>query len=508
MGYPTVYPTGVTVYNKDKASNGYTILPTPKGALLIDMNGREVNRWAGLGGFPNKLLPGGQVFGTSGAWGSSRAYQDQFDLLQVDWDGHVVWKFDHTELVEEDGKDPRWMARQHHDYEREGSPTGYYAPGLEPRTDGGNTLILTHENVHRPNITDKLLIDDKIIEVTWDGKVVWEWRASEHFDEFGFDEAAKKSLAANPSLRGEAGGDWAHINCMSTLGPNKWFDAGDERFAPDNIIFDSRNANVLAIISKKTGKLVWKLGPRFDGTEAEKKLGWIIGQHHFHMIPKGLPGEGDLLVFDNGGAAGYDAPNAIAPDGVNAVHRDYSRVLQFDPTTLKVTWEYGPEQAGWLPFADGSRVYSPFISSAQRLENGNTLITEGSDGRLIEATPDHEVVWEYINPYFRSPAPGFAMNMVYRAYRAPYSWVPQVPKPEETSIEPIEITTFRVPGASSEVDKVTTVEGVDPNKSSLTGMADDEDESDHADFCMLRLEKGRLERAAKGEQVEKPAFGL
>ena len=78
---------------------------------------------------------------------------------------------------------------------------------------------------------------------------------------------------------------------------------GDERFHPDNIIFDARNANILGIISKATGEVVWRLGPDFNESEATRKLGWIIGQHHLHMIPKGLPGEGDLLVFDNGGKA-------------------------------------------------------------------------------------------------------------------------------------------------------------------------------------------------------------
>ena len=58
MGYPGIFPTGTTVYNKDKAWNGYTVFPTKKGALLIDMNGNEVKLWAGLEGFPNKILPG------------------------------------------------------------------------------------------------------------------------------------------------------------------------------------------------------------------------------------------------------------------------------------------------------------------------------------------------------------------------------------------------------------------------------------------------------------------
>ena len=99
MGYPSIYPTGVTIYNKEKAYSGYTIFPSAKGALLIDMNGNEVKLWAGLGGFPNKILPGGYVMGTTGARGGKYAYQDQLDLVQVDWDGHIVWKFDKTELV-------------------------------------------------------------------------------------------------------------------------------------------------------------------------------------------------------------------------------------------------------------------------------------------------------------------------------------------------------------------------------------------------------------------------
>ena len=36
MGYPSIYPTGVTIFNKDKAYGGYTVFPTTKGALLID----------------------------------------------------------------------------------------------------------------------------------------------------------------------------------------------------------------------------------------------------------------------------------------------------------------------------------------------------------------------------------------------------------------------------------------------------------------------------------------
>ncbi len=490
MGHPSIYPTGVTIYNKEKAYNGFTIYPSAKGALLIDMNGNEVQLWAGLGGFPNKILPGGFVFGTTGARKGKHAYQDQLDLVQVDWDGNVVWKFDKTEFVADPGTEPRYVARQHHDFQREGSATGYYAPGAQPLTDRGNTLILTHANLYNHTISDKRLLDDQIIEVDWEGNIFWRWLASDHFDEFGFDEEAKNVLFRDPYMReaGGGSGDWLHINSMSTLGPNKWYDNGDERFAPDNIIFDCRNANILGIISKKTGALVWKLGPRFDQDERTIKLGWIIGQHHLHLIPKGLPGEGNLLVYDNGGQGGYGAPNPASRYGTNNAVRDYSRVLEFDPITLEIIWQYTPLEAGNLLFTDGYKFYSPYISAAQRLPNGNTLITEGSDGRLIEVTSEHEIVWEYVNPYYTTIAGKFSNNMVYRAYRVPYDWVPQAEKPQEISIEPINVSAFRIAGASpgAGTGKVTAVTGVEPNDQLSTGSGgnDNDDDDDVANFCV------------------------
>lgn len=449
MGYSTIYPTGTTIYNPQKAWSGYTIFPIEGiGTILIDMNGNEVQHWKGLRGFPSKLLPGGQVIGSTGERNPKYGLQDMIDLVQVDWEGNITWKFNKNEYIEDPGESPSWMARQHHDYQREGSSVGYYTPGQEPLTDRGNTLILTHVNVINKKISEKPLLDDKIIEVDWEGNIIFEWSANEHFSELGFDEAAKNILARDPNMRpvGEGMGDWLHINSMSTLGPNKWYDAGDERFHPDNIIWDSREANIMAIIDKKTGNLTWRLGPNFDSSPELRKLEWIIGQHHVHMIPKGLPGEGNILIFDNGGWAGYGLPNPSSPNGRQNARRDYSRVLEIDPITLDIIWQYTPNEAGFVFPVDSYRFYSPFVSSAQRLPNGNTLITEGSDGRIFEVTKDYEIVWEYINPYEGTKS--FNLNMVYRAYRMPYDWVPQLEKPIEKVIETIDKKYYKVPGAA------------------------------------------------------------
>lgn len=92
--------------------------------------------------------------------------------------------------------------------------------------------------------------------------------------------------------------------------------------------------------------------------------------------------------------------------------------------------------AGFL--ADGYRFFSHYVSSAQRLANGNTLITEGADARLFEIAPSGDIVWEYVSPYF-TEGPGRS-NRVYRAYRLPYGWVPQLARPSERAVVPSSIT--------------------------------------------------------------------
>ena len=144
MAYPTIFPTGTTIYDPERCFSGFTIFQAKEtGACLINMNGAVVQMWKGLHGLPNTILPGGFVMGSTGERPAEYGYQDFRDLVQVDWDGNIFWKFDKYEYIEDPGEEPRWMARQHHDFQREGCPVGYYVPDMAPETDSGNTLVLT-----------------------------------------------------------------------------------------------------------------------------------------------------------------------------------------------------------------------------------------------------------------------------------------------------------------------------------------------------------------------------
>lgn len=107
-----IFPISVTTYNPEKCWSGYTILrAAERGVLLADMNGNEVRVWEGLQDFSNKMLPGSYVMGNLGEHNLKYDLQDQADLMQMNWGGNIVWKFDKTEYIEDPDEEPQWMAR-------------------------------------------------------------------------------------------------------------------------------------------------------------------------------------------------------------------------------------------------------------------------------------------------------------------------------------------------------------------------------------------------------------
>ena len=195
------------------------------------------------------------------------------------------------------------------------------------------------------------------------------------------------------------------------------------------------------------------------------------------MIPKGLPGEGNILLFDNGGWAGYGAPSRTSKDGTKVDQRDHSRVLEINPVTLEVVWSFKASdiRIGMNATCENTAFYSQLVSSAQRLPNGNTLITEGCFCRLFEITPEKEIVWEY-----RAPFDEYTNHrMIYRAYRYPYEYVPQVEAPKEVPVERVDNMTFRMPGAGEgKLANITEVSGAEGFLSDLAACVTDEQMAD------------------------------
>jgi hypothetical protein len=408
---PSVFPTGVTRYDPARAYNSYVLFSGQDHAThLIDMDGNDVHHWPYEGSPPLYLDPqlvngaqghvllrlaqSGERRGTG--LGQGTLVPSNKIVGEVDWDGNVVWQWGEQA--------PGGAAQQHHDL---------------ARLANGNTLLLVNRTTSIAGFALKSLKDDGILEVSPDGRIVWQWYAADHLAQI-FSPPQLKLVRATRTP------DYLHTNDMKPLGPNHWARAGDQRFNPDNIIIDSRQANFIAIIDKRSGRIIWRLGPDYPGgdpsirsTALPRAVENTSGQHDAQLIPDGLPGAGNLLVFDNQGAAGYPAAElSIFPS---------SRVLEIDPVRKSIVWQYtgdASDRAVWT-------FHSSFISSARRLPNGNTLIDEGMNGRLFQVTPGGDIVWEYVSPYFgRTHDLGFdtdrtvLSNQVYRAQPVPYEWAP------------------------------------------------------------------------------------
>jgi hypothetical protein len=123
-----------------------------------------------------------------------------------------------------------------------------------------------------------------------------------------------------------------------------------------NVLTCLRNQDLIAVFDWDAQELVWA---------------WGRGELEFPHHPTVLD-DGHVLVFDNGFRAGR------------------SRVLEVDPTTNEIVWQYQGDADA--PFFSKNR------GSNQRLPNGNTLIADSDSGRAIEVTPAGEIVWEFLVP--------------------------------------------------------------------------------------------------------------
>ena len=368
MGWSLFRPTGLT-HKNSKFSGGCTLI-TPIGGdstYLIDQGGRIVHVWQMPAFQPGYgyLLPGGNLLvrgqpldqtGSGIATAGGRA-----DILvELDWDGNEVWRWEHSAF--------------HHDMCRlpngntlvivwEQMP-GYLADRVRGFMDPEMTARLTGDEEHFRFIMKGLgvggrprdlsgFLGDAIMEINPQGEPVRVWHAWEHLD-------PESDIVCTKEFRHE----WSHANSV------EYGSTGD-------VLVSFRELSTVVRISWPEGKVLWKWGG-----------GKISHQHDATFTS-----ENRMMVFDNG------PHHPIVPR---------SRVIEVDMTTDKIVWQYYPEHVFSL--------FSGHIAGAERLRNGNTLICEGQSGRVFEVTPECDVCWEWVSP-FVLPFRGVKCSMLFRAHR-------------------------------------------------------------------------------------------
>ena len=374
----------VTVHQADHCYKGYTLFchtyedpnTTADGLAhmyVIDMEGRPVYSWATRTAAQLlELLPDGSLYYST----RDRSNIDQAGLYRLAPDSSLLWHY---------------HCRIDHDFHVMG---------------GGHLTIHCLIDRMVPRLGRGLRRNSYIIEIGPEGELLWEWHGEEHIQELvdlcgveipidwaermhreveerrAWEERLQKLRPAELAqmtrhLIAYRTFDWAHNNTCEVMTDNPSA-AKDARFRAGNILFSYRSLDIIGVIDRESDDIVWAWGP-----------GELDGQHQPTILANG-----HILIYDNG------------------TRRGWSRVIELDPVAERVAWEYtGTPKRSF---------FSPYISGAQRLPNGNTFICEGDPGRrfgikprLFEVTPDGEIVWEFRSPY----GEGDSTCGIYRATR-------------------------------------------------------------------------------------------
>jgi hypothetical protein len=332
---------GVTHHDPEQSYDGYTLFnetyefperaPDGKGNLyLVDMNGEPVHRWEVDTAVQShaRLLPDGNLIYPT----RDRSDIEEAGLRELDPDSEVVWSY---------------HCRVDHDFQV---------------MESGNLLVHTITDNMVPELGPELKRNPYVVEIDREKNLQWEWFGEDHVDELRDLLSADEWAFVEDRIENDYSFDWAHNNTLQIIPQNETYEEerrgdGSIRFEPGNIVFSYRSVDVVGVIDYPSGEIVWAWGPSE-----------LDGQHLPHVLENG-----NLLVFDNG------------------TERGWSRVVEVDPLSEEIVWEYTATPR--------EEFYAPYISGAQRLPNGNTLICEGTDAHLFEVTPDGKVVWDFVSPF-------------------------------------------------------------------------------------------------------------
>jgi Arylsulfotransferase (ASST) len=349
QAYPTEFwqparspASGVTVYDPERAANGLTLYTSGGGqrAVLISMTGEVVHEWH---------LPFSAVWDETAAvthpqpdsliyFRKAHLYPNG-DLLAIyEAAGDTPWGYGLVKMDKNSRPIWKYLQHAHHDLDV-GSDGRIYVLTQEIRS----TIIRYWRHLKPPRI------DDFVVVLSPDGQELQKVSVVDAFIASPFARMVNQ-------VAWYTEGDYFHTNAIDVLDP-----AAAGALAPgvrEPVLLSMRELGAIGILDLADGRFAWAL------------RGSWVGQHDPDLLPNG-----NILLFDNYGSFGEGG---------------ISRVIEIDPRSEGIVWQYAGDAEH--PFYSGVR------SAQERLANGNTLITESEGGRLLEVTPEGEVVWEFLNP--------------------------------------------------------------------------------------------------------------
>ena len=411
-------PPPVTKYKPKLAQAGYTLVAplNRKDAYLVNNKGKVVHEWKlnNYAGAVTKLLSNGLLLRTYQAADNFSMGGRGGGIELVNWDGSVKWNYKYDTKAHD----------QHHDAIM--LPNGDIMMLSWVKIPKAKAIAA---GVNPKNIDSKSKAtwSDQVIEVNpSNNKIVWKWNAWDHLiQDYSSSKPNYGSVAKNPQRINanyyaySKKPDWLHTNALS-YNPQT-----------DQVIISVREFNEFWVIDHSTttaqaatshggnsgmgGDLLYRYGnpAAYDhGTKADRTL---YLQHDVHWVKQGLPGAGNVLVFNNGdNKTGKRTYSSVLELRLPRTGYTYAKDSTGAYAQPKVVWTYAP--TGQEEF------FSNIMGSAQRLPNGDTLVTNATHGRAIEVNPEDKQVWNYKSPYYNTNLfnkSGPKTNNVFRMYKYP-----------------------------------------------------------------------------------------
>lgn len=362
---------GVVVDKASQTYSGFTLYTTTHGprATLLDMRGRTVHQWE---------LP------FSRAWPHASHVSDPLPDEQIHWFRcHPYPNGDLLAIYQADGDTPYGygLAKLNKDSKLLWTYSGRVHHDLDVGEDG--TIYTLSQTVVRqapaglgylptPYLADSLVVlssegqeldNIPIAEAFRDSAYASQLRASIGEREVPRERPGSapplhspdgtQSKRDHPRLAGLIKGDLFHTNSVRIL--SRSMATKFPLFKAGQVLISLRNTHTLAVLDRSERVVVWAA------------RGMWRSQHDAEFLANG-----HLLLYDNLGAV------------------KGCRILEYDPVTQAVPWVFSA--------AEGAPFTANFRGMKQRLPNGNTLIVDPENGRLLEATSDKEIVWECFCP--------------------------------------------------------------------------------------------------------------
>jgi len=407
-----------TLLNTANALNGYTLFTFKKETFLINNCGEIINQWSSdfIAGKSVSLLENGNLLRTGVIPNPNNIFLPGIGgkIELFDWNGNLIWQYEYSTN----------NAVQHHD--------------VLPLPNG-NILMLAISVLSETqaiqmgrnpsNLLDSELFNEQIIELkpigTNNADIVWEWNMKDHLiqdfdntkDNFGVVSENPQLLNINYLGTSNGAANWLHANAIYY---NEQLDQIilstrqlSEFYIIDHSTTTSEAASSSGGIYQKGGDILYRWGnpaAYMQGTASNQKL---FGQHSPRWIDTGLVDAGKIILFNNGlGRTPHFSEIYIInpPTSTPGVY------------TYIANTAYGPENPDYIYISSpNTNLYSPILSNAQRLSNGNIFICEGTSGHFFEIDANENIVWEYINPVggngilSQGDNPQLSNNVVYRA---------------------------------------------------------------------------------------------